>query len=166
MHISYTTIVAEAYSVLWRLGISVDVVRPGDALDGYELVVMPSALLLGHSDAAILRSFVEQGGTLLGVAKTAHQDEWGAFYPVLGQPLGDVLGFAVNKDDGDRENLVVRWEDGQTANCLPHAECVELTTAVPFAFFEGAGLSGRAAGLVNEFGKASYLCLVASTTPR
>jgi len=50
---------------LWERGVAVDLVRPGDAIEGYDLVLAPSLYLLDEPDAANLRTFVTGGGTLV-----------------------------------------------------------------------------------------------------
>ncbi|MDR3706925.1 MAG: beta-galactosidase [Capsulimonadaceae bacterium] len=151
--VSYRTVVAETYKALWQLGVAVDMVRPGDSLDGYDFVAMPSARLLSRDAAQPIRDFVARGGILLGVAKTAHQDEWGAFYPTLGEPLTDLLGFTVRRDEMYSEPLTVRLESGATVPCEPHVERIEPVSAHPVAWFAGGPLDGCVAGAINDCGE-------------
>lgn len=53
------------YEPLWRAGIAVDVVHPGDDLDGYDLVAAPSLFLVSDADAANLARVPERGGVLV-----------------------------------------------------------------------------------------------------
>ena len=53
------------HRALWERGVAVDLVRPGDALGEYDLVLAPNLYLLDEPDAANLRAFVAGGGTLV-----------------------------------------------------------------------------------------------------
>ncbi|HST85043.1 MAG TPA: beta-galactosidase [Kineosporiaceae bacterium] len=53
------------HRALWRLGITVDGVRPGADLSGYRLVVVPTLYLADDACVARLRDFVEAGGQLV-----------------------------------------------------------------------------------------------------
>lgn len=152
--VGYGRVLIETYRALWQMGVAVDLVRPGDSLEGYELLAMPSARLLGEEDADLIRRFVQRGGTLLGVAKTAHQDRWGAFYPRLGEPLADVLGFTARRDFQPDEPLTVMMNDGQRYECLLHAENLLVSTAQVHGRFEGGGVfDGAPAALTHELGQ-------------
>lgn len=50
------------YEALWSLGITVDIVSPGAALDGYALVVVPGLYLVSDADALVISDFVRAGG--------------------------------------------------------------------------------------------------------
>jgi beta-galactosidase len=53
------------YRALWDLGVTVDMVRPDDDLDGYRLVLVPTLYLTTDAAAANLAGYVEAGGTAL-----------------------------------------------------------------------------------------------------
>ncbi len=53
------------YRAFWDAGVTVDMVRPGDDLSRYPLVVVPTLYLTSDADAANLRSYVEGGGAAL-----------------------------------------------------------------------------------------------------
>jgi len=53
------------YKALWDLGVTVDMVRPGDDLDGYRLVLVPTLYLTTDAAAANITGYVEAGGTVL-----------------------------------------------------------------------------------------------------
>jgi beta-galactosidase len=53
------------YEALWQLGLTTDFVAPGDSLDDYDLVVVPSLYLLSQPDADILRGYAERGGSVV-----------------------------------------------------------------------------------------------------
>jgi beta-galactosidase len=149
----YLRVVIETYRALWRMGVPVDVVRPGDSLDGYKLLAMPSARILGRDDAKLIEQFVSAGGTLLGVAKTAHQDQWASYYNIPGEPMRRVLGLTVRRDRRAPENLSAVMTDGATFACLPHGDQVELEGAKVIATCSGGSWEGLPAALTNRCGK-------------
>jgi beta-galactosidase len=53
------------YRALWDLGVTVDMVRPGDDLAGYRLVLVPTLYLTTDAAAANIADYVEAGGTVL-----------------------------------------------------------------------------------------------------
>jgi beta-galactosidase len=53
------------YRALWDLGVTVDMLRPGDDLDGYRLVLVPTLYLTTDAAAANVAGYVEAGGTVL-----------------------------------------------------------------------------------------------------
>jgi beta-galactosidase len=151
--VSYLRVLIETYRVLWQMGIAVDVVGPMDPLDGYDLLVMPSARLLSREAGESISRFVENGGTLLGVAKTAHQDQWGAYYPRLADPLAEVLGFSIRRDIGVTDDVTVRLESGRVCSCLAYAERLENPAGEVLARFAGGGIDGEVAALTRRFGR-------------
>ncbi|WP_050758146.1 beta-galactosidase [Xylanimonas cellulosilytica] len=81
------------YRPLWDRGVAVDVVRPGAALDAYDVVVVPQTYLLDDDAATSLRAAAEGGacvvvGPMTGVADRNAHVLPGRF-PVR---LADVLG--------------------------------------------------------------------------
>ncbi|WP_129784154.1 beta-galactosidase [Promicromonospora panici] len=100
------------YDRLWRDGHIVDLVRPGQDLSGYKLVVAPASYLLRADDAANLTAYVEAGGTLLVSYFSGIVDEHDAVHPAgYMAPLRDALGVWVEEflplRDGD--SLTVRY---------------------------------------------------------
>jgi beta-galactosidase len=103
------------YDRLWRDGHTVDLVRPGQDLSGYKLVVAPASYLLRADDAANLTAYVEAGGTLLVSYFSGIVDEHDAVHPGgFMAPLRDALGVWVEEflplRDGD--SLTVRYGAG------------------------------------------------------
>ncbi|MCE9615823.1 MAG: beta-galactosidase [Lentisphaerae bacterium] len=62
------------YNALFRAGVNADIVSPGDALDGYKVVIAPHLYLLPDALAARLCAFVKRGGVLLTDCRTAVKD--------------------------------------------------------------------------------------------
>jgi beta-galactosidase len=53
------------YTALWRLGVTVDMVRPSADLSGYDLVVLPTTYLVTDADAANVAAAAERGATVV-----------------------------------------------------------------------------------------------------
>lgn len=158
---AYLRAVIESYHAFRRLGVDMDVVRPGDSLDGYQLLVMPAARLLDGTTAKRVSQFVTEGGTLLGVAKLAHADSWGSYYAVPGEPLAEVLGLTVRQDLDLPEGQEVRTEDGQTFISEAYGDRIEVTTARVVATCAGAPWDGQPAATINKHGRGrAYYCAV------
>jgi len=86
------------YDRLWRDGHTVDLVRPGQDLSGYKLVVAPASYLLTADDAANLNTYVEAGGTLLVSYFSGIVDQNDAVHPGgFMAPLRDALGVWVEE---------------------------------------------------------------------
>ena len=63
--VRYTDQPLAMHRALWRLGVTVDGVRPGADLSGYRLVVVPTLYLVDDEAVARLRQYVEAGGHLV-----------------------------------------------------------------------------------------------------
>ncbi len=153
--VPYVSRMQKVYQVLARLGVAVDVIQPGTGLEGYEMLVMPSAQLLSEEQGERIREFVGQGGTLLGVAKTMHKDEWGHNYNTPGAPLADVLGFEMIRNrtlPSTSDSLHAKLGD-QIIECLPFVETVTAITAEVEASFTDGIAAGCPAALSNAYGK-------------
>jgi beta-galactosidase len=152
--VGYLRVFIETYKPLWELGVGVDVLRPGMSLDGYDLLVAPSPRLLSREHAKQIHDFVARGGTLLLVAKAAHQDPWGAYYNTPGEPLAEVIGGQVYRNHNlpDDTRITVRMDD-ESFHCLAHADRIEPTTAQVLATFETGPFSGAPAAMMNRVGK-------------
>lgn len=153
--VSYSRVLVETYRTLWRRGIPTDVVQPDCDLDAYQLLVLPSARLLSNETCDRITRFVARGGTLLAVAKTAHQDQWATYTPSPAERLRDVLGFSIRRNLNLPADTLLgaKWDD-QIIECLPHAERVYPETAQVLATFcdNMPALASAPAALVNRHG--------------
>ncbi|WP_243076447.1 beta-galactosidase [Microbacterium sp. SS28] len=91
--VDYLALVLEWYGALHARGIQVDIVAPERVDAGYDLVIAPALYLLRDEGAEALRSFVEDGGTLLAGPFTDIVDQHdqfraGGFLTQLGPLLG------------------------------------------------------------------------------
>lgn len=113
----YLHVVGASYRALRRLGVAVDVRRPGEDLTDYDLVVAPSLTHLGADAAEQLDAAARAGAVLACCATIAHKDEWGAFHRDLGHPLRDALGCTQRKPSGRRGPDELRWSDERITPC-------------------------------------------------
>lgn len=157
----YLTGVLDVYAQFRRLGCLVDVVQPGDELDGYRLAILPTPILLDDQAAAPIRRFVEAGGTLMATAKLAHMSTLGVYRADLGEPLADVLGFALDEDfkavwdlpDASQPQRIAMGD--HVHECRPWGDKVVPTTAQTLATFEGGLYDGRPAVTRNTLGSGT-----------
>ncbi|GGP94610.1 beta-galactosidase [Streptosporangium pseudovulgare] len=96
--LDHTEEVRRAHRVLYRGGVTADVVHPSAGLSAYRLVLVPALYLISDDDAANLRRHVEGGGTLVvtylsGVADPCARVRTGG-YPGA---LRDLLGVRVEE---------------------------------------------------------------------
>ncbi|MEL7977666.1 beta-galactosidase [Isoptericola sp. F-RaC21] len=132
---------------LWRLGVVVDVVAPGDALAGYDLVLAPALTVLEQPAADRLDAYVAGGGHLV----------WGPFGGVadalahlhLGRspaPLRHVLGVSAEEwvplPDG---GSVVAWGDEGRGTAAVLGERARSDGAEVLATYDDGPLAGSVA---------------------
>ncbi len=92
---SYKLLLFRWYEALRRLGLNVDVVRPGASLDGYKLTVVPT---LPHVGEAALASFREAPGHVLFGPRTGSKTHGFAIPANLAPgPLQDMLPLRVGQ---------------------------------------------------------------------
>lgn len=85
-------------AALLRAGINVDMVRPGQDLSGYKLVVAPQLHILPDAVAKALDAFVRAGGVLVTGIRTAVKDEHDRCHArTLPGLLSDALGIRIEE---------------------------------------------------------------------
>ncbi|GAA4676538.1 beta-galactosidase [Frondihabitans cladoniiphilus] len=163
---SYFDQVLGVYTALWDLGVTVDVVAPGASLDDYSVVVVPSLYLVRDSEAAVIDSFVADGGTALVTFFSGIVDETdgvrtggypGAFRGMLGVRADEFSPLA----GGD----VVALSDGSTGSLW--SEPLDLQGAEAVTTYATGTLAGRAAVTRNQHGQGSawYVSTVLEPAP-
>ncbi len=102
---SYKLLLFRWYGALRRLGVDVDVVRPGAPLDGYRLVAAPT---LPHVSEAALASFREAQGHLLFGPRTGSKTRDFAIPPELAPgPLQEIMALRVQQVASLRPGVTV-----------------------------------------------------------
>ncbi|HJR80865.1 MAG TPA: beta-galactosidase [Anaerolineales bacterium] len=86
------------YRPLAASNIAVDVLSPDASLDGYQLVIAPTLLMLNETRAARLKLFVENGGHLVLTIRCGMKDDYNALLPTR-QPgaLTEIAGVEVEE---------------------------------------------------------------------
>lgn len=106
---SHRAQIIDLYTVLWRLGVQVDLVHPADELSGFDVVFLPASYLIDDDAAENLRSFVAAGGVLhasyfSGIVST--DDNIPGAYPAqLRAPLGIVVEEFAPLPEGEQVEL-------------------------------------------------------------
>ena len=105
------------HAVLWRLGVTVDLVHPGAGLWGYRVVLAPSLYAVDDAAAANLSAYVEGGGTLVvgpysGIVDERDHVRLGG-YPGA---FADLLGVRIEEFSPLPEGETVRLTDGSSAH--------------------------------------------------
>jgi len=139
------------HAALLRLGITADLARPGEPLDRYRAVFVPSLYLVSDADAANLASYVASGGTVLIGPYSGVVDEFdhvrlggypGAFADLLGVRLEEfsplLPGESVGLDNGARGRV---WSERGRATT---ATVLAAYADGPLASFPALTRNGRA----------------------
>jgi len=152
----YHVAVVNMYHPLWRMGVALDVVQPGDDLSAYKLVAIPAMGLMDAAHAQVIRRFVENGGVAVACGPAAHMDGLGKYYARPGSLLSDVFGYELTDVRMDKPEIV-RFNDGRSFPVETGCEPLKITTARAIAVFAGGEEDGRPAALINTFGKGTAL---------
>ena len=153
------------YNALFRAGVNVDIVRPGDDLSGYKLVLAPHLHVLADDVANQLVEFVSGGGVLLADCRTGVKDETNLAYdrtlpgllsPALGIEIDEYESLALGITDKEEDDLQDPNRRASWAKAtLP---CITPTGSsrrppMPLARYDQPHLKEFAAVTRNEFGE-------------
>jgi len=150
--VRYLALVTESYDALWRLGVTVDFVRPDADLSRYKLVVIPSLYLVSDHAAANLTSYVEGGGHLVcnffsGIVDPDDAVRLGGYPGAFRQ----LLGVRVEEFYPLLESHSVALADGGTGRIW--TELLELTGAEVVTTYVDGPLPGAPAITRHEVGR-------------
>jgi beta-galactosidase len=96
--ITYRGAVDAAYGALWRRGLTVEFVRPGEVPKHLRLLLVPSLYLCSAGTAAALRRYVEGGGQLLVWCFSGIVDDTDVVHPgAYPGALRDLLGLWIEE---------------------------------------------------------------------
>ena len=149
--LAYRERVEACYTQLWRDHLTVDFVHPGADLRGYPLVVVPSLYLTTPAAGANLRSYVEDGGSVVVSFFSGVVDADDAVYPG-GHPgaLRELLGLTIEEFLPLRAGERVRLSDGSTGDVW--AEDIRLEGATAVASYTDGPAPGAPAVTHHRFG--------------
>lgn len=160
---AYRKVAQQHHLALSAPGRMVDVIGSEADFSGYRLLVLPQLFLLHPGVASRLRSFVENGGTLVATPYTGIVNASGLVFTGgwPGDGLREVFGLWYEENDALPEGLhrPVRMEDGwrgqlaeldqgQTVCALVHPEGASVT-----GVFEGGFYRGQAAITRHGWGR-------------
>lgn len=77
----YDSYELDFYRAFYKLGVSVDFVKPSDKLDQYDLVLAPALIMIRDYELKNLSSYVREGGRLLISLRSGIKDEYNAMLP-------------------------------------------------------------------------------------
>jgi beta-galactosidase len=154
------------YNALLRAGVGVDIVRPGDELSGYPLVLAPHLHVLADSDANELVEYVKNGGVLMADCRTAVKDETnlahartlpGILSPALGIEIEEYESLLLGISDKETTSYKIRTDSqlGETYTAVQYADWIKPTSARSMAHYDQPRLEAFAAVTRNDFGKGT-----------
>jgi len=148
------------YDALFRAGVSVDMVRPGQDLSGYRLVVAPELYVLPDGLARGIADYVAGGGVFLTDLRTGVKDETGLCHDrTLPGLLAEALGVAIEEYETLDEEMAYRvvGKAGLAGEytAVGFADWVAPTTAEALAAYDQWHLRSFAAATRNRFGKGA-----------
>ncbi len=160
----YSNTVLDHYEAFWRMGVAVDIIDMSCDFSGYKLVVAPMLYMQREGIVEKLRSFVENGGTLIGTYWSGLVNEndlcFEGFAP---NGLQDVFGLYSEEIDAlypYQSNSMVMNLSGETYKLTDLCDVVKVSTAQVLGTYESDYYAGMPALTCNYFGKgmAYYLC--------
>jgi beta-galactosidase len=160
----HPTAIKRYYHALFRAGVDVDIVRPGDDLSRYRLVLAPHLHVLADSVANQLVEFVRGGGVLLADCRTGVKDETNLAYdrtlpgllsPALGIEINEYESLALGIVDKEETTYKIHTESqlGESYTAEHYADWIKPTSAVRLARYDQEYLKEFAAVTRNEHGE-------------
>lgn len=161
---SHAAAIKRYHHALFRAGVNVDVLQPGDDLSGYKLVLAPHLHMLADDFAHQLVEYVRDGGVLLADCRTAVKDKTNLAYartlpgllsPALGIEIEEYESLRQGISDTDEVTYKIRAEGDLRGEytAIRYADWITPKTAEPIARYEPPHLAPYAAVTRNEFGK-------------
>ncbi|MGW4962403.1 beta-galactosidase [Nonomuraea sp. NPDC004186] len=153
--LSYPDTVMRHYTPLWSNNHPVDVVSASSSLDGYKVLVVPNAYLIGDEGVRRITEFAENGGTVVMSFFSGVVDECNRVRPD-GYPgaFRRLIGAKVDEYWPARPHEVfsVEFADGRRATSTWWRDDLRLETGTALATYGDGLLAGRAAVVENRFG--------------
>jgi beta-galactosidase len=151
------------YNALFRAGINADIVKPGDDLRGYKLVLAPHLHVLSDDVAHQLVDFVQEGGVLLADCRTSVKDETnlahartlpGLLSPALGIEIEEYESLGLGITDKEETTYTIKADGdlGDSYTALHYADWIKPGDAQPVARYDEPHLKDFAAVTRNRFG--------------
>ena len=159
---NYHGTVMNHYAAFWRMGVPVDVVDMTADFSQYKLVIAPMLYMYRENIMEKLKSFTENGGTLVGTYWSGRVDECDLCFESFA-PYGmhEVFGLYTEEIDAlypQQFNATVY--DGQKYKIMELCELVNTSTAQVIATYEDDFYAGKPVLTENHYGNgtAFYMC--------
>lgn len=162
---NYVDQLKAAFAPLFRDNIDASVIDIGhDRIDGYKLVILPSAYIMDKATAAAVRTYVANGGTVIMTGYSAKVDDTAKWFgtPLPGE-LADVFGLRTNEFYRSDQPLKIAIGGDVRTGTDNYYEVLEPSTAKTLAFFSNTREHSPAI-TVNKFGKGQAIYL--ATAPQ
>lgn len=161
----YIPTLVDHYRTFWEKGIQVEIVDSDSDISGYKLVIAPMLYMYRSGFEQKMRSFVENGGTLVGTYLSGLVDENDLCIPG-GNPgnMMDVFGIWNEEIDAlpeDMRNSIAVADKHYDAKDM--CALVHPITAKVLGTYEKDFYKGMAALTQNEFGKGEAFYIAART---
>jgi len=148
------------YNAFFRAGVNVDMVKPGEDLSTYRVVVAPDLFILPDALARQLNAFVQAGGVLLTDCRSGVKDETNlCIERTLPGLLSESLGIAIEEYES------IAKEDSYTVVCsqgfegrftaVHYTDWIKPKAATVLASYEDWHMKDFAAATRNGFGKGA-----------
>jgi beta-galactosidase len=152
------------YNALVRAGVNVDIVRPGDDVRGYKLVLAPHLHVLSDEVANRLVEYVRGGGVLLTDCRTGVKDERnlahdrtlpGLLSPALGIEIEEYesLGLGITDKEAITYRIYMEGQPPEGYAALHYADWITPKDAETIARYDQRHLERFAAVTRHEFGE-------------
>jgi beta-galactosidase len=163
---SYWDQAKATFAPLFRDNIDASVIDVGHTpIDGYKLVVLPSAYIVDRKIADAVRSYVAKGGTVIMTGYSAKVDETGKWFntPLPGG-LTDVFGLRTNEFYRSEQPLQFALNGQTLTGSDSYYEVLEPSRATALATFANTPQKSPAI-TVNKFGKGRAIYLATAAQP-
>ena len=110
----------DCYTALRKLGLNVDIVKPGASLETYKLAVMPCLPIVSEECAAELEKF--EGQIVVGPRTGSRTQDFAMPDNLAPGPLEELLGLKVTRSESLRPNLSHAGDGWEIAHWLDHVE--------------------------------------------
>jgi beta-galactosidase len=161
----YETHIRDVYRGFFNHNIPVDIISEKDALDGYQLVIVPAMYILTEGTAANLEEFAAAGGVVVFTPRTGVKDKDnkvvdkklpGLVAKMAGVVVDEYISMPIDEDNLVQFCLPNLEEEFQSS---VWADVLEPVTAIPVASYTGDFYSGQTAVTLNAYhdGNVIYL---------
>ncbi len=169
----YVKICQEWHSVLWEMGVTSDQRESDEDLSSYDLVIAPMLYALRDETPDNLKSYVKNGGTLVGTAITGYADENDLCY--MGGfpgPLRELYGLWIEELDTlwehDENSLVPEKNNilglEKSYKLKTYCERIHPETATVVAKYADDFYADEAVLTNNKYGKGSVWYIASKPT--